>query len=72
MERSHATVSPTEKRLLTVKEAAAYLGLARLTVYDWVSQRKIAYVKVGRLTKFKQRDLDNWIAAHTVEPRPIS
>lgn len=58
------------ERLLTVAEAAAYLGLAKLTIYDWVSQRKIRHVKVGRLTRFKQQDLDSWVAAHTIMPIP--
>ena len=61
----------TMKRLLTVDEAAAYLGLSKLTVYDWISQRKIEYVKIGRLVKFEQRVLDKWIDLHTVKPRSI-
>lgn len=69
MEKLHTVSAPTEKRLLTVKEAAAYLGLARLTVYDWVSQRKISFIKVGRLVKFDRCTLDKWIEAHTVKPR---
>lgn len=57
------------ERLLTVEETAAYLGLSKLTVYDWISKRKIEYVKVGRLVKFDQRVLAKWIAQHTVKPR---
>jgi|SoiMethySBSTD1v2_1073268.scaffolds.fasta_scaffold311721_2 excisionase family DNA binding protein len=60
-------VSTTTKRLLTVPEAAAYLGLSKLTIYEWVSQRKIEYVKVGRLVKFDQRQLERWIEKHTVK-----
>ena len=59
----------TPKRLLTVDETAAYLGIAKLTVYDWVSKRKIGYVKIGRLVKFDQQTLDKWIDQHTVKPR---
>ena len=59
----------TTKRLLTVDETAAYLGISKLTVYDWISQRKIEYVKIGRLVKFDQRILDRWIDQHTVKPR---
>ncbi|MCS6319923.1 MAG: helix-turn-helix domain-containing protein [Nitrospira sp.] len=58
------------KRLLTVEEAAVYLGLSKLTVYDWISQRKIQHVKVGRLVKFDQQTLDKWIDQHTVKPLP--
>lgn len=57
------------KRLLTVSEAAAYLGLSKLTVYDWISQRRIEYVKIGRLVKFDHRVLNKWIDQQTVKPR---
>ena len=38
------------------------------TVYAMVSQRRIPYVKVGRLVKFDQVQLDAWIAKNTVMP----
>lgn len=55
------------KRLLTVDETAAYLGISKLTVYDWISKRKIQYVKVGRLVKFDLQTLDKWIDQQTVK-----
>jgi len=55
-------------RLITVKEAAIYTGLAPDTIYTMVSQRRIPFVKVGRLTKFELGLLDAWIKAHTVMP----
>lgn len=67
MERTINTTGIT--RLLTMEGAAAYLGLEKSTLYEWVSKRKIDYVKVGRLTKFDQQQLDKWIAAHTVKAR---
>ncbi len=58
------------RKLLTVDEAAAYMGLARATLYEWTSMRKIEFVKIGRLLKFDQRQLDKWIDTHTVKARP--
>jgi excisionase family DNA binding protein len=55
------------KQLLTVDEAAAYLGISKLTVYDWISKRKIQYVKVGRLVKFDLQTLDKRIDQQTVK-----
>lgn len=54
-------------QLLTVEDAAKYLGIAPGTLRNWLSARRIAYVKVGRLTRLSQRDLDAFIAAHTVD-----
>ena len=56
-------------RLLTMDEASEYLGISKLTLYGWVSARKLGFVKVGRLVKFKQHDLDKWIDQHTVKAR---
>lgn len=54
-------------QLLTVDEAAVYLGIAPGTLRNWLSARTIPYVKVGRLTRLSTRDLDAFIAAHTVD-----
>ena len=45
---------------------AEYLGIAPGTLRNWLSARRIAYVKVGRLTRLSKRDLDAFIAAHRV------
>ncbi len=57
-------------RLMSIQEAAAYIGLAVPTLYTMVSQRRIPYVKVGRLTKFDLGLLDAWLKQHTVMPMP--
>ena len=58
------------QRLMSVKEAAAYVGLSPHTVYGMVSQRRIPYLKVGRLVKFDQAMLDAWLKKHTIMPMP--
>ncbi|SLM49331.1 conserved protein of unknown function [Nitrospira japonica] len=57
------------RRLLTISEASEYLGISKLTLYDWVCCRKISFVKVGRLLKFRQEHLDKWIDEHTINQR---
>jgi excisionase family DNA binding protein len=59
---------PPTRRLVDAKEIADYIGLSAHTVYTWVSQRRIPFTKVGRLTKFDLRAIDEWIAKHTVSP----
>jgi excisionase family DNA binding protein len=61
---------PTLNRLISVPEAAAYTGLSPHTIYTMVSQRRIPYVKVGRLVKFDEVMLQAWIKQHTVMPMP--
>jgi excisionase family DNA binding protein len=57
------------RRLLTMSEASEYLGISKLTLYDWVCCRKISFVKVGRLVKFREEHLEKWIEARTVKAR---
>jgi excisionase family DNA binding protein len=57
------------RRLLDIKEVSTYTGLSPHTLYTMVSQRRIPYVKVGRLTKFDRLELDRWIASHAVKVR---
>lgn len=66
----NSTVSLT-RRLLNIKQAAEYTGLSAHTLYTMVSQRRIPFVKVGRLTKFDVGLLDNWITQHTFLPMPV-
>ena len=54
-------------KLLTMVEASEYLGVSKLTLYGWVSARKVSFIKVGRLVKFKQEHLEKWIDQHTVK-----
>ncbi len=60
-----------QKQLLDTKEASGLLGISRNTLYEWVVQKKIPYVKVGRLTKFRQDALEAWLKDRTQEEREI-
>jgi excisionase family DNA binding protein len=55
--------------LLSVKEAAAYLGIGVQTIYNRVSQRHIDHVKIGRRVLFRRSDLERLIAAGAVEAK---
>jgi excisionase family DNA binding protein len=59
-----------QRKYLTVKEVSQYIGVATDTIYTMVNQRRIPYVKVGRLVKFDQAALDAWLKQNTVMPMP--
>lgn len=61
---------PLPPRLITIRQAAAYTGLSVHTLYTMVSQRRIPYVKVGRLVKFDVDLLNAWIKQNTMMPMP--
>ena len=51
---------PVEK-LLDINEAASLLGVKPQTLYLWVSQKRIAYRKIGRLVRFQMCDLEEFV-----------
>lgn len=55
--------------LLNTSEASQYLGVTRDTLAVWRTTRRyeLPYIKVGRLVKYKQSDLDKWLNQRTRE-----
>jgi excisionase family DNA binding protein len=53
--------------LLSVPEAAALLGIKTWTMRQWISQRRITFIKVGRLVKFRQVDIEGFIEQNRCE-----
>ena len=62
------TTHPLKRRLVDIHQTAEYLNLPVNTVYKFVSQRRIPYIKVGRLLRFDIALLDDWITKQTVMP----
>ena len=50
-------------RWLSVDEIAEHLGVSKDTVYTWVNERGMPGHKVGRLWKFQQSEVDEWVRA---------
>lgn len=65
-------VLQTNRELLTRAEAAAYLGVAARTLAIWHCTRRygLPVVKIGRLAKYRKKDLDEFIARRTVGGTP--
>ena len=52
-----------EQDVLTAEEAAAYLRIARATLYRLAAKGRIPAVKVGRVWRFSRSLLDEWLEA---------
>lgn len=55
-------------KYLSVQELAEMLGISPETVYGWTSQKRIPYIKVGRLVRFDQDEVKAWLSKSTVMP----
>ena len=58
-----------QKQLMDMNEASEYLGIRKNTLYEWVIERKVPHVRVGRLLKFRREDLENWLRKRTQEEK---
>jgi excisionase family DNA binding protein len=61
-------IAPGEQRvrpaLLTVTEAAVYLGRSKQSVQHLIFEGSLKVVRFGRRVHLDRRDLDAWIVAH--------
>ena len=55
------------KKYLNVKELSGLTGLKQSTIYQWVSQRKIPYIKLGKKILFDPDKINKWIDENTVK-----
>lgn len=53
------------KNLLTLDEAAKFLSIKNSRLRTAVFRKEIPFIKIGRLVRFKQADLNKWIEANT-------
>ena len=55
--------------LLTVAESAKRLGLKEPTLRLWLSQRRLAYCKLGRAVRIPQEEVERLISENLVPAR---
>jgi excisionase family DNA binding protein len=59
----------TDHELLTIDEASTLLRVRPPTLRAWMRQRRIAYLKLGRLVRFRKKDLEAFIDKACVPPQ---
>ena len=57
-----------EKKIMDVKELAAYLKISVDGVYAMVHERKIPYFKVGRRVRFDLVEINAWLEQRKQQP----
>ena len=60
LEKVMSEVHESEK-FLTVFKVASLLSVRPSTVYQWVSLGKIPHYRLGRIVRFKRKDLEIWV-----------
>lgn len=65
------SVAETTVRLVTVKQAARYLGTTPASLYTKIWRREIPFIKLGRSVRLDIHDLDEMIDRGRVGPFEI-
>jgi excisionase family DNA binding protein len=60
----------TMEKLLSVGQAAEFLGISVHTLRGFVSKRRIPFTKIGRRCLFDPAMLINFVKQNTTFPRP--
>lgn len=62
------------EKLLNRKEAAEYIGITQSTLASWdcTKRYKIPKIKLGRLIRYRQDDLDKWILKQRVDYEDVN
>ena len=62
-----ANVALNSKEVLTVDEAARYMGIAKSTLYKMMMRREIPYSKPnGKVCFFDRQELEAWLMSNRV------
>lgn len=62
------TGASIQKRLLTVPELSAYVGMPKNSIYTMVCLKKIpGVVHLGRSLRFEKAAIDDWITSRRAE-----
>lgn len=56
-----------KRPLWAVIDVAQYLRVSERTVRDWIYQRKIPFLKVGRCVRFDPAVIESWATPSTKE-----
>ena len=54
-----------KNRLLTITEASELLSIKVSRLRTAVFRKEIPFIKIGRLVRFKEDDLMNWVSENT-------
>ena len=59
-----------EDRVMTVTEAAEFLGFSPLTLYRLLSRREVRHYRVGKRILLRMSDVEEWLEGKKVEAVP--
>lgn len=59
----------SEERFYSLEEAAAWLGLHRKTVRQWINSGELVASRPGKKYRIRQSDLDDFLRRKQIKPK---
>ena len=50
-----------DDKWIGIEEAANFLGVTKDTIRNWIKKNNIPAHKIGKLWKFRKKDLNEWV-----------
>jgi len=57
--------SRTEKRSLTIQDVCQREQVSRVTVWRWLNERGLKAMRVGRVVRISEEELERWKQKHS-------
>ena len=67
MKGGGAMASGGSNRVVGMAEAAEYLAVPKRTLQDNYRKWGISHIRVGKAVKFRERHLESWLDANTID-----
>lgn len=61
---------PAVNEILTINQAADYLGVSRATIWTWRANHGLPHYIVGQTVRIRRDELDRWLSEHYAQPVP--
>jgi excisionase family DNA binding protein len=52
--------------LLTVRQLISLVGMSRTTIYEYVTAKRIPYLRIGTMIRFDPHAIAEWLRQHNV------
>ena len=70
--QQHTPATDRPEPLLTIEDAAEYLGLSTKTIRRRIAMREIPFVNLGpRVIRFRREDLEAYVESRIQRPQPL-
>jgi excisionase family DNA binding protein len=56
-------------KLLTIGQVSDILQVKKSTIYSWTFTRKIPFLKINGVVRFKEKAICSWIESKVEEPK---